>query len=68
MCPSCLEEQSRKQYDQLQKVGKEATEAARAAGYGTVYIIRTANGIIGYRFPGDESLTRLTTVDILVIT
>ena len=68
MCPECLQKQSIDEARKLQKVVDEATEQARAGGYARVYIIRTANGLYGYRFPGDDSLTRLETVDVRIIT
>ena len=67
MCTTCNEEQSRRYHEKLEQVKAEGRNAGKAKGVEKVYIVRTVNGQPGWRLEGDESLTRLETIDLLYI-
>jgi len=68
MCPDCEKIKRQRYNEQLKKAKEEAKEFGKAKGFQEVFIVHTANGIPGYRAPGDESLARLRTIDIVFVT
>lgn len=67
-CPECDKKKLAHYQQLIEKAKKQAYEVAKAKGLTKMVIIRSKNGQPGYREPGDESIARLGTIEIMLIT